>query len=154
MKFGKLLAGAVEAMPREYRDMFLEYKLFKQHISLYDKGACRCAVQRELEGPTEEELSSYASGPNSAAPPAFLRERPCYTDPCGMCDRPLLHNRNQQAGLKSCVTFQAFTFERLLDKQLCKINNFFNRSHQQYIATMNVSFLANLLLLLALSFDS
>jgi hypothetical protein len=139
MKFGKLLAGAVEAMPREYRDMFLDYKLFKQHISLYDKGACRCAVQRELEGPTVEELSSYASGPNSAAAPAFLRELPCCTDPCRMSERPVLHNRNQQAGPKSSITFQAFTFERLLDKQLSKINKFFNRSHQEYIATMNVS---------------
>jgi hypothetical protein len=139
MKFGKLFAGAVEAMPREYRDMFLEYKLFKEHISLYDKGACRCAVQRELEGPTDQELSSYASGPYSEAPPGFLRERPCYTDPCGICERPLVHNRNQQARPKSCVTFQAFTFERLLDKQLSKINKFFNRSHQEYIATMNVS---------------
>ncbi len=56
-----------------------------------------------------------------------------------MCDRPVLHNRNQQAGPRSCITFQAFTSERLLDTQLCKINNFFDRSHQQYIATMNVS---------------
>jgi hypothetical protein len=139
MKFGKLLAGAVEAMPREYRDKFLEYKLFKQHISLYDKGACRCAVQQELEGPTVEELSSYARGPHRAAAPAFLREPPCYTDPSGMCNRPVLHNRNQQAGPKSCVTFQAFTFERLLDKQVSRINEFFNDSHQEYIATMNVS---------------
>jgi predicted ribosome quality control (RQC) complex YloA/Tae2 family protein len=139
MKFGKLLAGAVEAMPREYRDMFLEYKLFKQHISLYDKGACRCAVQQELEGPTVEELSSYAGGPHSAAAQAFLRKLPCYTDPCGMCHRPVLHNRNQQAGPKSSITVQAFTFERLLHKQLCKINKFFNRSYQEYIATMNVS---------------
>ncbi len=139
MKFGKLLAGAVEAMPREYRNMFLDYKLFKQHISLYDKGACRCAVQRELEGPTVEELSSYASGPNSAAAPAFLRELPCCTHPCRMSERPVLHNRNQQAGHKSSITFQAFTFERLLDKQLSKINKFFNRSHQEYIATLNVS---------------
>jgi hypothetical protein len=139
MKFGKLLAGAVEAMPCEYRDKFLEYKLFKQHISLYVKGACRCAVEREIERPTVEELSSYAGGPRSAAAPAFLRELPCYTDPCSMCERPVLHNRNQQAGPKSCITFQAFTFERLLDKQLSKINKFFNRSHQDYIATMNVS---------------
>ncbi len=139
MKFGKLLAGAVEAMPREYRDMFLEYKLFKQHISLYEKGACRCAVERELERPTFEELSSYAGGPHSAAAPAFLRELPRYTDPCEMCERPLLHNGNQQAGPKSSITFQASTFERLLDKQLSKINIFFNRSHQEYIATMNVS---------------
>jgi hypothetical protein len=139
MKFGKLLAGPVEAMPREYRDKFLEYNLFKQHISLYDKSACRCAVQRELEGPTVEELSSYAGGPHSAAAAAFLRELPPSTHPCGMCDRPVLHNRNQQAGPKSCITFQAFTFERLLDKKLSKINKFFNRSHQEYIATMNVS---------------
>jgi hypothetical protein len=27
----------------------------------------------------------------------------------------------------------------LLDNQLSKINKFFNRSHQEYIATMNVS---------------
>jgi hypothetical protein len=27
----------------------------------------------------------------------------------------------------------------LLDKQLSEINKFFNRSHQEYIATMNVS---------------
>ncbi|CAM6030060.1 unnamed protein product [Sphagnum balticum] len=108
-------------MPREYK--FLEYKLFKQHISLYDKGACRCAVQQELEGPTVEELSSYARGPHRAAAPTFLREPPCYTDPSGMCNRPVLHNRNQQAGPKSCVTFQAFTFERLLDKQPADTNN-------------------------------
>jgi hypothetical protein len=139
MKFGKLLAGAVEAMPREYRDNFLEYKLFKQHISLYVKGACRCAVERKLEGSTAEEHISYAGGPLSAAAPAFLRELPCYTDPCGMCQRPVLHNRNQQAGPKSSITFQAYVFEGLLDKQLPKINKFFNRSHQEYIATMNVS---------------
>jgi hypothetical protein len=139
MKFGKLLAGAVEAMPREYRDKFLEYNLFKQHISLYDKSACRCAVQRELEGPTVDELSSYAGGPHSAAAPTFLRELPRSTDPCGMCYRPVLDNRNRQVGPKSCITFQAFTFERLLHKQLSKINKFFNRSHQEYIATMNVS---------------
>jgi hypothetical protein len=29
MKFGKLFAEAVEGMPCEYQDMFLEYKLFK-----------------------------------------------------------------------------------------------------------------------------
>ncbi|CAK9261392.1 unnamed protein product [Sphagnum jensenii] len=139
MKFGKLLAGAVEAMPREYRDMFLEYKLFKQHIFLYEKGACRCAVERELERPTLEELSSYAGGPHSAAAPAFLRELPRYTDPCETCERPVLHNGNQQAGPKSSITVQASTFERLLDNQLSKINKFFNRSHQEYIATMNVS---------------
>jgi hypothetical protein len=27
----------------------------------------------------------------------------------------------------------------LLEKQISKINNFFNRSHQKYIATINVS---------------
>jgi hypothetical protein len=134
MKFGKLFAGAVKAMPCQYRDMFLEYKLFKQHISLYVQGVCRCAVEREIE-----ELSSYAGGPHSAAAPAFLRELPRYTDPCEMCERPVLHNRNPQDGPKSSVTFQAFVFEGLLDKQLSKINEFFNRSHQEYIATMNVS---------------
>jgi hypothetical protein len=139
MKFGKLLAGAVEAMPCEYRDKFLEYKLFKQHISLYVKEACRCAVEAEIEGSTPEELSSDAGCPHSAAAPAFLREPPCYTDPCGMCERPVLHNRNQQAGPKSSVIFQAFVFEGLLDKQVSKINKFFNRSHQEYIATINVS---------------
>ncbi len=122
MKFGKLLAGAVAAMPREYRDMFLEYNLFKQHISLYVKGVCRCAVEGD-----------------SAAAPAFLRELPRHTDPCGMCLRPLLHNRNEQAGPKSTITFQAFVFEGLLNKRLSKINKFFNSSYQQYIATMNVS---------------
>jgi hypothetical protein len=139
MKFGKLLAGAVEAMPCEYQDMFLEYKLFKQHISLYEKGACRCALERELEKPTFEELSSYAGGSHSAVAAAFLSEVPCYTDPCSMCERPVLHNKNQEPGPKSSITFQASTFERLLDKQLSKINKFFNRSHQEYIATMNVS---------------
>ncbi len=139
MKFGKLLAGAVAAMPREYRDMFLEYNLFKQHISLYVKGVCRCAVEGEIEGPTDEELRSYAGGPHSAAAPAFLRELPRHTDPCGMCLRPLLHNRNEQAGPKSTITFQAFVFEGLLNKRLSKINKFFNSSYQQYIATMNVS---------------
>jgi len=139
MKFGKLLAGAVEAMPREYRDKFLEYKLFKQHISLYVKGACRCAVEGELERPTVEEHSSYAGRPHSAAAAAFLSEVPCYTDTCCMCERPVLHNGNQLAGPKSSMTFQAFTFERLLAKQLSKINKFFNSSHQEYIATMNVS---------------
>jgi hypothetical protein len=139
MKFGKLLAGAVEAMPCEYQDMFLEYKLFKQHISLYEKGACRCAVEQELERPTVEELSSYPGGPHSAAAAAFLSEVACYTDPCCMCNRPVLHNGNQQAGPKSSITFQTFMFERLLDMQLSKINKFFNRSHQEYIATMNVS---------------
>ncbi|CAM6040659.1 unnamed protein product [Sphagnum compactum] len=54
-----------------------------------------------------------------------------------MCERPVLHTGNQQAGPKSSITFQASTFERLLDKQLSKINKFFNRSHQEYIATMN-----------------
>jgi hypothetical protein len=139
MKFSKLLAGAVEAMPCEYQDMFLEYNLFKQHISLYQKGACRCALERELERPTGEELSSYAGSPHSAAAAAFLSEVPCYTDPCSMCERPVFHNGNQEAGPKSSITFQSTTFERLLDKQKSKINNFFNRSHQQYIATMNVS---------------
>jgi hypothetical protein len=44
----------------------------------------------------------------------------------------------------------------LLDKQLSKINKFFNRSHQECIATMNVSwaFSQTWLLLLPLSFDS
>jgi hypothetical protein len=139
MKFGKLLAGAVTAMPREYRDMFLEYKLFKQHISLYVKGVCRCAVEREIRGPTDEELRSYASGPHSAAAPALLHELPRYTYPCERCLQPILHNRNQQAGPKSTITFQAFVFEGLLNKRLSKINEFFNSSHQQYIATMNVS---------------
>ncbi len=139
MKFGKLLAAAVEAMPREYRDKFLEYKLFKQHISLYVKGGCRCAVERELERPTVEELSSYAGRPHSAPAAAFLREVPCYTGTCCMCERPVLQNGNQLAGPKSSMTFQACTFERLLAKQLSKINKFFNRSHQEYIATMNVS---------------
>jgi hypothetical protein len=141
MKFGKLLAGAVEAMPREYRDKFLEYKLFKQHISLYVKGGCRCAVERKLERPTVEKLSSYAGRPHSAPAAAFLSEVPCYTDTdtCCMCERPVLQNGNQLAGPKSSMTFQACTFERLLAKQLSKINKFFNRSHQEYIATMNVS---------------
>jgi hypothetical protein len=81
-----------------------------------------------------------------------------------MCERPVLHNGNQlefqmempeddhlhdgavdrhvpaeHAGPKSCITFQAFMFERLLDKQLSKINKFFNRSHQEYIVTVHVS---------------
>jgi hypothetical protein len=77
MKFGKLFAGAVEAMPCEYQDIFLEYKLFKQHISLYEIGSFRGAVERELERPTVEELSSYAGGPHSAGAAAFLSEAPC-----------------------------------------------------------------------------
>jgi hypothetical protein len=56
-----------------------------------------------------------------------------------MCERPVLQNGNQLAGPKSSMTFQACTFERLLAKQLSKINKFFNRSHQEYIAAMNVS---------------
>ncbi len=126
-------------MPCEYQDMFLEYKLFKQHISLYEKGVCRCTLERELERPTVEQLSSYAGGPHSAAAAAFFSEVPCHTDPCCMCNRPVLHTGNQQPGPESSITFQAFTFERLLEKQLPKINKFFNRSHQEYIATMNVS---------------
>ncbi len=96
-------------------------------------------MERELERPTVEELSSYAGGPHSAAAAAFLSEVPCYTDPCGMCLRPVLHNRNQQAGPKSTITFQAFVFEGFLNKRLSKINKFFTRSHQEYIAIMNVS---------------
>ncbi len=155
MTFGKFLA----AMPCEYQDRFLEYNLLEQHISLHRKGACQCSVKREIE----EALSPFG-GLQAAAVLYSLRGLPaCYTEgPCSYCGLPESHERNQlqfqkemsddddlhdgadhdppQGGPKQLdLKLQISRFESLLRKELSKINDFFNRSHLQYIGRMKVS---------------
>jgi hypothetical protein len=67
--------------------------------------ATRICVKRYLEGPTVEELRSYAGDPHSAAAPAFLRELSCYTDPCGMCNRSVSITETSRPGVRAPLPF-------------------------------------------------
>jgi hypothetical protein len=152
----KTFEKVFDAMPREYKDNFLQYNLLKRHFSLYVKGACQCSVKREFEdacspfGDLEaaavlcslqcsvkrkiEEACSPFDSLQAAAVLCSFRGLPALYRPCSYCGVP------EQGGPKRLdLELQISEFGSLLLKELEKINNFFNLLHRQYIGTMKVS---------------
>jgi hypothetical protein len=149
MKFGKLLARVVQAMPAEYRPMFLNYKLLKKHIFLNQRSACQCSINRQIQG-----LSEVVRDPALLGQPCHLCSRPVYSIERDDEFQFTVYDDDDDTAAILDLEYQCFAFMNLLKSELFKINRFFTSSMQYYVDTMHVSPFCHLNLLFFFVFES
>jgi len=138
----KTFEVVLDAMPWDHKASSLQYNLLKRYISLQeiedakfgevDAAAVLCSLKCSVKRKTEK--CSRFGDVQAAAMLCSFRALPARYRPCSYCGLP-----EQDGPNRLDLQLPISEFERLLHKELEKIDNFFNPLYRQYIGTMKVS---------------